>query len=317
MLQSKRSNRVVAALAGVLLLSACSSVDADKIGVVYSAGSMDGQHYLEVTEQGESLYVGNDDLYQIPLSTRSYVLDADDSSADVQSDISVPSADQTVVDFKVAVAFSVNTFTEDIEGYEGGSLRAFVEKVCLRYNCTEESGWRTMLAKTMKPSLDATFKDIAQDFTGPELIYNLRPAGADKAALDSVKAQIGKAFQRELVRLLGAEYFCGPTFDRALPARGCPPIELTITKVEYHNEDLQASREAKRIAEEKAAATKVESDALAAQQRALQKALSNPAYVRYLESKNRLDAAKACAQSEKNCVLVIGTDANVNVPAGG
>ena len=314
-----------------LAATACTSVGADKLGVEYSAGASDGVAYNRVVTGADGdIFVWNDDLYQVPVGLRTYILDADNEKADVRQDISVPSSDQTtVVDFKVMVSFVLNTRTNDITGQDdGGTLRKFMEKVCLNDKCInadnpdDTSGWSTMLHKRMLPAVQSSFKDVARGYTGDALVYNLPTDYTDKdgkvskrPTQDIVKELAGQRFAEELKRSFGGEFFCGPSFDRNVKETGCPPVELSLTKVEYNNPELQKAREGKRVASENADAKQVEAQSITDAQAKMNAALRDPAYVEYLKSQNQLEAAKACAQSGK-CVLILGgANANVNVPS--
>lgn len=337
----KRGKLALVVASAVLSLTACTAVGADKLGVEYSAGVSDGVHYNRVVSGADGdIYVGNDDLYQVPVGLRTYILDADNEKADVRQDISVPSSDQTtVVDFKVVVSFVLNTRTDDIKGFEGGTLRQFMEKVCLNDKCInpdnpdDTSGWSTMLQKRMLSAVQSSFKDVARGYASDFLVYNLPTEFSDdsgkkvmdkdgKPALrptqDVVKEQAGRRFGEELKRNFGGVFFCGPSFDRNNkdPQQACPSVELTLTKVEYNNPELQKARESKRIAGENAEAKQVEAQSITDFQAKISAALRDPAYVEYLKSQNQLEAAKACAASAKSCVLILGNGgANVNVPA--
>jgi len=313
-------------------LTACTSIGADKLGVEYSYGTSDGVHYNRVVSGADGdIHVGNDDLYQVPVGLRTYTLDADDERADVRQDISVPSSDQsTVVDFKVVVSFALNTRTDDVPGFDGGTLRQFMEKVCLNDKCIDPNnpdsvdGWRGMLDKRMKPALLSSFRDTARNYPSSMLVYNLPFESTNKdgkkearPVQELVKEQAGERFRKELVTLLGGNFFCGPTFDRNSkdPEQTCPQIELTLTKVEYNNPEVQKSREGQAVAENNAKAKQVEAQSITDFQAKIGAALSDPAYVEYLKSQNQLAAAKACAESAKSCVLILGNGgANVNIP---
>lgn len=338
---SKRRTRgAILIVAAAVTLTACTSIGADKLGVEYSSGTWDGVGYNRVVTGADGdVYVGNDDMYQVPLGLRTYILDADNEKADVRQDISVPSSDQTtVVDFKVVVSFVVNTRTNDIKGYDGGTLRQFMEKVCLNDKCLnpddadDTSGWSTMLQKRMLPAVQSSFKDVARGYTSDDLVYNLPTEYNDKdgkkvvdkegkpalrPTQDVVKEQAGTRFGEELKRNFGGVFFCGPSFDRnnTNPDDACPPVQLTLTKVEYNNPELQKAREGKRIAGENAEAKQVEAQSITDFQAKISQALKDPAYVEYLKSQNQLEAAKACAASAKSCVLILGNGgANVNIP---
>lgn len=306
------------ALLAATVISGCAAteVEPDAIGLHYTAGSFEGQQFANVVEPGEVEWVANDNIYKLTTAQRSFIVRRDER-ADINTVISVPAGGTaetsgTLVDFEISAAFKINTRDDDIPGYPGGTLRRFFEDVCKHYNCQlddtgqDTEGWRRLLREKLYPQLESAFKDEARRYDGDAIVNNLQIGGSDTGALTLLQADVGRRFQDYLERQTGAQFFCGPSFNRDNPGNPkatdprllpCPPVELLIISADYTDPKIREARNAKKSAVD-----------LAAAQAQLSRALGDPNYLEYL----RIEAAKECARSAKAvCVFSSG---NGNAP---
>ena len=310
----------IAAISTIGLVTGCSihEVNPDAIGLKYTAGSFDGKKFDGIVIPGDTAMMVNDDFYQLTTAQRSYIV-RKDGGADVDGVISVPTggseeASGMLVDFEVSVAFKLNTRDNDIEGFEGGTIRKFFEDLCRHYGCqlndgNDSDGWRDLLKEKLYPQLESAFKDEARGYSGDAIVNNtpieLENGEEGPGTLTVLQAAVGKRFGEYLVRQTGRPYFCGPSFDRnnsgdpsAQDPRlhPCPPVELLIISADYNNADIRKARDAKKVASDTARA-----------QEQLEKALADPNYLEYL----RVQAMTECTKSDKaTCVFISGGGSN-------
>lgn len=303
----------IAAVVVVAATAGCSAteVEPDAIGLHYTAGSLDGQAFESVVKPGEVEWVTNDNIYKLTTAQRSFIVRRDER-ADIDGVISVPAGGTaetsgTLVDFEISVAFKTNTRDNDIAGFEGGTLRKFFEDLCKHYDCQldddgqDTDGWRRLLREKLYPQLESAFKDEARKYDGDAIVNNIQVANTDTGTLTLLQADVGTRFQEYLERQTGAQFFCGPSFNRDVAGdlnakdtrlRPCPPVELLIISADYNDPKIREARNAKKVAIDQSAA-----------QAQLSRALADPNYLEYL----RIEASKECARSDKAvCVFSSG-----------
>ena len=110
------------------------AVPVDKIGLHYSGGLFQGQHFKGVISPGtHTKYYGEfDRIYLLPSTQRTYIVSKDPQAGDVKAAdfISAPSSDNVPFTFEAAVYFKLNP--------KPSVLRQFFEQICLHDNCTDE-----------------------------------------------------------------------------------------------------------------------------------------------------------------------------------
>src|SRR5205807_10655466 len=104
-----------------------------------------------------------ENYYFLPATQRNYIISADPNRGDRHGvdQIKTPSLDRVPMTVEATVYFKLNTRTNDICGFKGGTLRRFFEQICLHYDCTDLSpggGWDTMLDQQFRPALDQALR---------------------------------------------------------------------------------------------------------------------------------------------------------------
>ena len=117
----------VVALSGLVWLSGATfkGVPVDKIGLHYTGGLFQGQHFKEVINPGtHTKYYGEyDKIFLLPSTQRTYIVSKDIQAGDVKAAdfISAPSSDNVPFTFEAAVYFKLNPKAE--------VLRQFFEQI--------------------------------------------------------------------------------------------------------------------------------------------------------------------------------------------
>lgn len=300
-------------LCGVMLLgSGCASqAPVDKVGLYYTGGPIQGRHFKKVITPGSgSTFLGfADDVKWLPIGQRNYIVSKKPQEGDKKGTIDfirVPAKGGVNMDFEVSVYFKLNTLTDDIKGYDGGTLRHFWETIGKRYNADTDGGWDNMLNDNFRKIIEASMRQKVFSFTVDELYANAEGAASGKDdAILKIQNEIAAQLKENINTTLGGNYFCGPTFDRSKP--DCPPFQFIINSAEPTDQGVRDSYSAQRVAangvitaQNQAQAQKAAAEGTAAAQNALKGNLSPE----YLELQ-RIEAQKDCAQSQK-CTLILG-----------
>lgn len=297
------------ALVGLVFTSAgCTTTpQPDEIVLHYHGGPLEGNKFSHVVHPGSTAGNWNvaDTRIFLPTSLRTWEIDSRER-ADQTTPIVAPAKDNVPVAVWLQVNILLNTNTEDQEGFEGGTLREFWEKIGRRYDADTDNGWLDMMKVTVKPALTKAVTDTVRAYESDPLVYN-----TDGIYVD-VQNTIGERFQAELNRLSGGDFFCGTSFvpDWQEGGGACPKPELILTNIDFANADIQTARDGRAIAEENAAAALIEAQGHTAAQDELNAALNDPAYLAYLIAQMQLQAAQACATGA-NCTVIVGGDGGV------
>jgi hypothetical protein len=318
---TRRSRRRFAAVGGLitagalaLSLASCgyAQPQPDEIGLYYNAGWIEGKNFDHVVQPGTSddTFSFNDDVFFLPTSLRTWNIAKEGGDSDdpiVVATKRTGGAGQAGTDgAQVAVFaqinFKLNTNTEDIKDFKGGTLRRFWESIGRRYAADGEDGWKKMLLATVVPALQKSMQAEIRGYTADQLVDNTN--GIHSEAQDKVSA----TFQAELKRLAGGDFFCSATFSGT---GTCEAPQVAIKDVDFANSGIQDARDERAKAAERAKAKLQEAEGLLESQTTLNKALKDANYLEYLRIQAQLEADKACA-ANPNCVLVRG--GNVTVP---
>lgn len=309
----KRRFVTVVALGLVLIGSAGCSQQApvDQIGLYYSGGPIEGRKFQRVISPGSgSTILGiADDVFWLPYGQRNYIVSKDIDEGDKKKAdfIRVPARGGVLMDFEISVFFKLNTATDDIKDYKGGTLRKFWENIGKKYNADTEGGWDQMLNDNLRKVIETSMRQLVFTYTVDELYANVEGQASGKAdAIQKIQDEIAARLKDNINVALGGAYFCGPTFDRTKPG-DCPPFQFIINSAEPVDGAVRESFAAQRVAANRvitaqndAQAQKAQAEGTAAAQNALKGNLSPE----YLELQ-RIEALKACA-THQGCTLIIG-----------
>jgi len=316
-----RAKRItVAVLAGVLLtggLSACSSIaPPDEVGLYYMEGPSDGYHFSHCYDPGTTTsYEWNNSTVLLPASLRTWNIapgntpGADSNVATIVN--SKPEADQpsgVQVALWTQTNFTLNTNCGSEDKDANSPIVQFWEKIGRRYEANTTDGWKAMLSNTIVTALETSSRSVVRGYTADQLVSG--------QVREEVQNKIAELFQSEIKRVVGGEFFCSPSFDRN--SGECGSVQILLKDVDYANPAIQAARDEKQAAIERATAALAEAQGKAAAAVAeaqgkvdaankLNELYANAAWVELQKAQMELDAIKACA-ANPNCTLVLGAD---------
>lgn len=313
--RAKRVTLVV--LAGVMLtggLTACSSVaDPDKVGLYYEVGPIEGNTFGHCFDPGTtSNYPVNDETFFLPASLRTWNIAPANGDSNIpitvnsKAEEGQPSGVQ--VNLWTQTNFTLNTNCGANDDDLNSPIVQFWEKIGRRYDAHTDDGWKTMLNNTIVTALETSSRSVAREYTADQLVSGV--------VREEAQGKIAALFQTEIKRVSGGEFFCSPTFDRN--STNCGEVQVLLKDVDYTNSAIQAARDEKQAAVERAAALLAEAQGKAqaavaeAQGKVdaankLNELYTNPAWVELQKAQMELDAIKACA-ANPNCTLVLGAD---------
>jgi regulator of protease activity HflC (stomatin/prohibitin superfamily) len=213
---------------------------------------------------------------------------------------------------EATVYFKLNTRTDDIKDFKGGTLRRFFEQICLHDNCTDLSqggGWDKMLDQYFRPQIDQALRiEIGK--------YPYQQEWQDPATRLAIQNAVGPVLKDAINQKIGGEYFCGPDASR----ENCTDFGFTLQGVNPPQEvqdafsQTAAAQQQVHRAEQDASAKIAAANGDAESQRIRAAAPPVPAPVSaYIKAQ----AEQACANNP-NCKLVIvdGAGSNIQIPAG-
>jgi hypothetical protein len=306
-----------------LLSSAFASTPVDRIGLHYSGGPIDGTKFEGVVEPGSGTrFLGLlDNLVLLPVTQRDYIvsLHPDEGDRNEPDSILAPARGGVEMQFEIAAYFTLNTSPQVV--------RRFYERVCVKFSCDTEAGWEQMLNNNFRKPIEQAIQQRVREHTVNELYAGEASAEtgttSDEAEslLITIQEDVAADLKENINRILGGDYFCGPTFNRAEP-EVCPDFEFQIISATPTSEgvrqafaDNAASQQAIITAQNHAQAKVAEAEGQRQSQEALNNLYADPNYIAYL---NAL-ALQECA-GNSNCTLVVtpgGTNINVGTrPAG-
>jgi hypothetical protein len=313
---------VVSVIVGItlltLLVGAFASTPVDKIGLHYSGGPIDGTKFQGIVQPGSGTrFIGFlDHIVLLPVTQRDYIVSLHPEEGDRRGpdSITAPAKGGVEMQFEIAAYFTLNT-SPDV-------VRRFYERVCVKFACDSPSGWEQMLNNNFRKPIEQAIQERVREHTVNELYAGegtTTTGGADaKPVLVTIQDDIAHDLKENVNRILGGDYFCGPTFNRAKPDV-CPDFQFQIISATPTSDSVKAafadnaaSQQAIITAQNKAQAKVAEAEGQRKSQEALNNLYADPNYIAYL---NAL-ALQECA-GNSNCTLVVGPGGtNVNVPAG-
>ena len=229
---------IAVGLAAVFLIAALfawpfAKVPRDKIGLSYGGGFIEGANFQGLHQPGSALFFNGwgDALYQYPVTQRNYIISKKPGEGDVgETDfIAAPSADRIETQFEVAVYFKLNV----------DNIKEFHENIGLKYHAWTDDGWLDMLHTSFRQQIEFALQREARK-------YDVADIYADKLTLETIQTEVGTALKENVERILGDEYFCGPTF--VANSGSCPDFEFVIKRVTIP-ESVKNSFESNRTSE--------------------------------------------------------------------
>jgi regulator of protease activity HflC (stomatin/prohibitin superfamily) len=282
---------VVAAAAGALLLTGCSSYSTgpDQAVLHYGGGMIEASNYKGCSGPSQrSLAEGpGDAYYYYPAGQRNYTF-ADGGES---GPLTVVTRDNVTMTVPGIATFTLNTDCAD----NGGVLRAFHEKIGLKYSAfvddedgpnRSDAGWVRMLNDYVGKQLDRAADSAAKKYTWRELYTD----AAKKAEFEKEVASTVPVFVKQLA---GGDYFT----NWSILINSLTPPENVVQALN----DEQAA-----VAQANAAKAKAIADAQTAQAQA--------------DAEIAVQKAKAAASEQEakaieNLIRVLGIDGYIKLKA--
>ncbi len=293
---------LLAAVAVVTLgaTTACAEITPpDQVGMYYLEGPSDGYQFDHCMEPGKAdEVIWNNSVVWVPNGTRTWNIAKAGGDSDkpitvsAKPEVNQPSGVQ--VNIYTLTNFALNT---SCDGGKDSPLVQWWEKVGRRYHADTDEGWKAMLLNTVVPALETASRNAIREYNADPLVAGIN--------LTEVQDKIGEVFARELERLVGGKYFCGPTFNRA--SKECPDVEVIVKDVDFSDPGIQDARNQKVKALELAAAQLAEAQGKVAAAEAQKGLYQNPAWVEVEKARMQLEAVKACS-ANPNCTIVVGAN---------
>jgi len=324
------TKRALMAVVGLVVMSfvgaACSTASApvDQIGLYYTGGPFQGTHFKKLVASGSgAVFVGfQDHVKNLPSGQRNYIISKNANEGDRKGvDLIRVPAKGVLMDFEVSVYFKLNTHTNDIPGFRGGTIRRFYEQICKKYGCDDNGGdgWNKMLDQNLRKIIETSLQEKVRPLDVGVLFASSGATSTDTDALRGIQSDIGATLKERVNSVLGGEFFCGPKFDAAKP--DCPPLDFIINSAEPTDQATKDSFARIRSSQNDVESAKNkarEQEELAKGDTARQNALKQAGelsvnQIAYLNAQANL----ACAQNKDgHCVLVVGSSGGVQVNTG-
>ena len=210
-----------------------ASTDTNRIGLHYGGGVIEAKKFKSIIPPGSTnkLIGPGDTLYTYPIDQRSYIIGGDGADTDAADEVTVVSKDNVRLGVRVQVYFTLNR-DKDV-------IKSFHERIGLKTEAYEESGWNDMLQSYFRPQIDRALAAVATDYGWAELYNN----EAKKAHFQTAAA---KEFTRLLPAAVGGDYFCGPGYNGN---NDCGELSFTIQKPMPLDKGIIDGLEAKQRAE--------------------------------------------------------------------
>lgn len=298
---------LIGALA-VLGTTACAEIaEPDKVGLYYMEGQSDGYKFDHCIDPGavdDALW--NNSVVWLPNNIRTWNIAPEGGDTKVPITVASRPEPNQPSGVQVNVWSQTNlTLNTNCDGGGNSTLVKFWERLGRRYSADTDEGWRNMLLQTVVPALEKATRVAVRNYSADELV-----AGT---VLPQLQTAVSDEFVKELKRVTGEAYFCGPSFVRG--SSDCPAVEILVKDVDYADPGIQEARNNKQKALEQAAAQVAEAEGKVRAAAAQQELYKNQAWMQLQKAQLQLQAIQACAASAK-CTIIVGVDGQVLMNQG-
>lgn len=206
---------VVVLIFAIVFITGLKKTPRDQIGISYGGGPIEGQHFQRVVKPGSNLFFNGlaDRLYLYPVTQRNYIISKKPDEGDVPGEdvIVAPSKDRVEVDFETAVYFKLNV----------DKLQQFHEQIGLKFKAWTDEGWKDMLHQSFRQQIEFALQRESRR-------HGIADIFANREVLETIQGGIAQDLKENVTRILGDEYFCGPTFK---PGGVCTDFTFTVKRV--------------------------------------------------------------------------------------
>jgi len=308
---------VIATVVAVVMVIGClvavvglrqQRVNEAEIGVYYTDGPFEGQHFDRILEPGDSAWIYNDHVYKMPARQITWITGPGEDADAPALTFTAQGGEQMVM--TLTTRFELNTTLDHGEG----PFKDFFTGICQSFDCWEGSinnnpgndeGWNRMLNMIVGNPQIAAAKNLGLAYEAESLRYSTE-----------TREEFASAFADEFERLMSGEagvsnIFCGPGYKRG--EAECPPISVRVTDVQFADPTREAIREQEQLAQRQVALAEQQRQAAAAQQ-TVNAATATPEYVARLQA----EAMRDCAQRDGCSLSIVITDGSTQtaVPVG-
>lgn len=198
---------VVGVVAAIAIFN-WDSTDVDEVGLVYSAGPLEGRHFQNMVAPGSSLkFLGIlDYMVKLPANQRTYIVSEDVDEGDVGGEL-ITATDSQGVELKFATS---STFELDTNANQ---LNRFYLDICTKYSDCEDTdepsdGWALMLNDYYRKAQESAIRQVTREYTVDQLM---------KGDMTEFQSQVADATQAKLEQNMGGKFFTDITFQIQRP----------------------------------------------------------------------------------------------------
>lgn len=215
---------VVALALAPALLGSLKKTPRNMVGISYGGGPIEAARFQRIVQPGSGLFLNGlfDDLYLYPSDTQTYIVSKsrDEGAVRASDSIISPSSDRVQIEYQVAVYFKLNT----------DRLEAFHESLGLQYSAYQRAGWARLIGDTFRQQIENALQEETRQYEVAAIYGNAED-------LIAIQTAVEQKLSDRLVDALGAEFFCGPTFE---PGGECGSPTFVIKKVDIPTDVAKA-----------------------------------------------------------------------------